>query len=338
MELLCELYEAQTACGRYVVHELTSEVNSRMKCVTKIMAMPGTRTILADLCNIGLVSRDEGGPEFVNASVRTITNARQVGVRMQSKCIGTHRHVCAGTNDMSEKVGQTGTWTHQIAWATEEQLREDKQELKTQEQKKKAMGIVDENKGTSHVQDEMGEIQCTTRAGTAQLVGRAHWDDNKGGWLDIDLCAKARREEVEYIRRHKMYTRVSRETCQKETGKAPIKTGEAETDKGQPGKPNVRARWVAKEYKTHARPELHASTPPLEALKEVLSEVVALVDVRRAYFNTPARRRVFVELQQKGYQAGDEHMCGLSQYSLYGTRDAAQNREEDLSSTLSDSS
>ena len=55
------------------------------------------------------------------------------------------------------------------------------------------------------------------------------------------------------------------------------------------GKPNVRAWWVAKEYKTHARPELYASTPPLEALRIVLSEiatgkragkVVALVDVR----------------------------------------------------------
>ena len=27
---------------------------------------------------------------------------------------------------------------------------------------------------------------------------RWHWDDNKGGWLDPELCAKARREEVEY--------------------------------------------------------------------------------------------------------------------------------------------
>ena len=111
--------------------------------------------------------------------------------------------------------------------------------------------------------------------------------------------AQARREEVVYIRRRKMYTRVPRETCSRETGKAPIKTGWAETDKGQPGKPNVRARWVAKEYKMHARPELHAPTP-LEALKVVLSEiatgtlggkVVALVDVRRAYFYAPARRR-----------------------------------------------
>ena len=61
---------------------------------------------------------------------------------------------------------------------------------------------------------------------------------------------------------------------------------------------------VAKECKTHARPELCASTPPLE-VKVVLSEiatgkrrekVVALVDVRRAYFYAPARRRICVEL------------------------------------------
>ena len=74
------------------------------------------------------------------------------------------------------------------------------------------------------------------------------------GGVDPELCAKARREEVEHIRRHKMYTRVRREVCLHETGKVPIKTEWAETDKGQPGKPNVHARWVAKEYKT--RPEL----------------------------------------------------------------------------------
>ena len=42
VEFLCELSEAQVARGRYFVHELTSEVNSRMQCVAKIMAMPGT--------------------------------------------------------------------------------------------------------------------------------------------------------------------------------------------------------------------------------------------------------------------------------------------------------
>ena len=64
----------------------------------------------------------------------------------------------------------------------------------------------------------------------------------KVGWFDPGLCVKARREEVEYIRRHEMYTRVPKEVYLLETGRAAIKTGWAETDKGQPGKPNVRAR------------------------------------------------------------------------------------------------
>ena len=64
-------------------------------------------------------------------------------------------------------------------------------------------------------------------------------------------------------------------------------------------------------------------------------KVVALVDVRKAYFYAPARRRVFVELPPEDYQPGDEHMCGLLRYSLYGTCDAAQNWEEELATTLS---
>ena len=63
---------------------------------------------------------------------------------------------------------------------------------------------------------------------------------------------------------------------------------------------------------------------------------MALVDVRRGYFYASARRRVFVELPPEDYQPGDEHMCGLLRYSLHGTRDAAQNWEEERASTLSD--
>ena len=63
-----------------------------MKCVAKIMAMPGTRTSLADLCMFGLAACDERGPRFVNVSVRTITNARRTGLCLQNKCASTHRH------------------------------------------------------------------------------------------------------------------------------------------------------------------------------------------------------------------------------------------------------
>ena len=65
MEFLCGLHEAQAACGRCFAHEQTSEVNSRIRCVTRIMAMPGTRTMVADLCMFGLAVCDERGPGFV---------------------------------------------------------------------------------------------------------------------------------------------------------------------------------------------------------------------------------------------------------------------------------
>ena len=89
------------------------------------------------------------------------------------------------------------------------------------------------SKGLSHVQNEMGRLMHHDEQELLSVWEGWHWNDNKGGWLDPELCAQARREEVEYIRRHKMHTRVSRESCSRETGKAPIKTGWAETDKGR---------------------------------------------------------------------------------------------------------
>ena len=115
LEFLCELCEAQVARGRYFVHELTSEVNSRMGCVLKIMAMLGTRSAVADLCMFGLAACDKGGPGFVNASVRTTTNARRVGAGLQNKCTGTHRHARTNANDTIEESERTGTWVRQAA-------------------------------------------------------------------------------------------------------------------------------------------------------------------------------------------------------------------------------
>ena len=232
----------------------------------------------------------------------------------------------------------------QVAQATEKKLRENQRELEMREQKKKAKDakkirvIVhesDKSKGTSHAEEEMEKLMLHDEQELLSLSGK---DDNGMTTMAGGLTRScAPRQDLK-----KWSTSVK---CLREMEKAPIKTGWAETDKGQPGKPNVRARWTAKEYKTHARPVLYAPTPPLEALKEVLSEiatgtrggkVVALVDVRRAYFHAPARRRVFVELPPQDCQPSDEHVCGLLQYRLYGTRDAAQNWEEELASTLSD--
>ena len=62
------------------------------------------------------------------------------------------------------------------------------------------------NQRTSQVQDEMGKLMHHDEQELLSLWVGWHRGDDKGGWLDSELCAKARREEVEHIRRHKMYT------------------------------------------------------------------------------------------------------------------------------------
>ena len=177
--------------------------------------------------------------------------------------------------------------------------------------------------------------------GTIQKVDG---DDTKGGWLPADLVAEGRALEMEYVRKHGVYERVPRSQCHRETGRPPIRTGWADTNKGTSTEPNIRCRWVAKEFRTHADPELFAPTPPLEGVKMVISmaastgnadTVLLIVDVRRAYFYARAQRRLFVELPPEDYQPGDESTCGLLKASLYGTRDAAANWELELGGFLS---
>ena len=107
-----------------------------------------------------------------------------------------------------------------------------------------------------------------------------HSDDNKGGWLDPELCAEARREEVEHIRRQKLYTRVTREVC--------LRDWEGTHQEMMGGDRQGCARGGSRWNTRHTQGR-YASTAPLEALEVVLSEVstgqrggnvVALVDVR----------------------------------------------------------
>ena len=127
----------------------------------------------------------------------------------------------------------------------EEQLRKDKHELEMREQRRKAEDakkireIVresDKNKGLRYVQREMGKLM--------HRMHRMHRDEQEllsvweGRLWDGSIPSCAPRQDAK-----KWSTR----ECLRETERAPIKRGWAETDKGQPGKPNVRARSVAKE-------------------------------------------------------------------------------------------
>ena len=96
---------------------------------------------------------------------------------------------------------------------------------------------------------------------------------------------------------------------------------------------------------------IFAGTPPLEAMRCLVSEaatvrvgedaggkVIMINDVARAFFEAPMKREVCVELPEealteKESQDGEE-CVGLLHMSLYGTRDAAINFQDEVKSFM----
>ena len=90
---------------------------------------------------------------------------------------------------------------------------------------------------------------------------------------------------------------------------------------------------------------IFAGTPPLEALRCLIheaatirsgdnqhSKVIMINDVDRAFFEAPAVRQVCVELPDEDLTSSDRSLdrVGHLQMSLYGTRDAAMDWQEEV--------
>ena len=172
------------------------------------------------------------------------------------------------------------------------------------------------------------------------------WDNISGAELDPSLVLEARAEEIKEILKYNVYTKVPISQCWNQTNKRPIGTRWVDINKGDSENPEYRSRIVAQEFNDHKREDLFAGTPPLEAIKILISAAVTegvgykrgdringfkldFIDVRRAYYQARAKREVYVSLPEGDQEEG---MCGLLSQSLQGTRDAAQNWEEEYSS------
>ena len=120
----------------------------------------------------------------------------------------------------------------------------------------------------------------------------------------------------------------------------PIPTRWIDTNKGDEGNRNIRSRAVVQETKGRSTmgtsmAETFAATPPLEALKVLLSmaasqpgvprrkrKVLGFYDISRAHFHSEVRRKIYIIPP-----AEDEAITtGLARLkrAMYGTKDAAQ--------------
>ena len=140
------------------------------------------------------------------------------------------------------------------------------------------------------------------------------------------------------------------------TGRRPISVRWVDVNKGDEQNPRYRSRLVARQLKATDRSGkcYFAPTPPLEALRTVLSFAaskvgdwkpcynpksekrmqISCLDISRAYFNAKVDEgtATFVQLPPEDPDAGV--LCAELLRHMYGTRAAADGWQEEYSSTL----
>ena len=140
------------------------------------------------------------------------------------------------------------------------------------------------------------------------------------------------------MRDHGVYEKVDEKEAVEKYRVTPIDTKLIDTDKAFEGESmQIRSRICAREFKSDDRPDLYAGTPPLEALKAIVSIAAnhkgnpptTHTDAPRAHFHAKAQRPVLIRLPVEDRMGTDAGKVGLMKKSMYGTRDAASNWERD---------
>ena len=168
------------------------------------------------------------------------------------------------------------------------------------------------------------------------------WDDITGRELNAREVQKARMTEIGYAINKKVWTKISRAEAKRRGWKI-VKTRWIDINKGDDANPVYRSRLVAKEFNNQDAEGLFAGTPPLEALRILMSRaatrrkdgqksVIMINDVSRAFFEAPMQRHLCVELPEDTMSSEDRRrdVVGLLNQSLYGTRDAAANFQKEV--------
>ena len=151
---------------------------------------------------------------------------------------------------------------------------------------------------------------------------------------------KARKEEIQWFHNKGVYHKISRAEAKK-NGWPIIGVRWVDVNKGDDKNPVYRSRLVAEEFKRIGLDDddLFAGTPPLEALKLLISAAATtgaadgqdrcmlIADVSRAFFEAAATRNVCVEIVQEDRTPEDDRLdlVGKLDLSMYGTRDAPAN-------------
>ena len=125
------------------------------------------------------------------------------------------------------------------------------------------------------------------------------FDDITGKELPWHAVREARELELKDLPDFGVYEKVDEKEAVAKYGISPVDTKWVDTDKAFEGEPmQIRSRMCTREFKSDDRPDLYAGTPPLEALKAMIS----IVPNHKETFFNHAHRCVTCVLPREGPQ------------------------------------
>ena len=342
LEFCTKLYDLQWRVGRYFIHEHPAGASSwNENCIQQLLRKHGVTKVTGDLCQYGLTTTKEGVTGPARKRTSFLTNSPCIARQLSTKCPNkagwmVHQHITLESGRTRAAQVYPKELFQAMCTGLELQLHADRQD-------QFMMATVGEtgNKTSDGLMEEARELKQQYKTVEEDLDEQLQeaWDDVSGAQLDPKAVKSARREEIEYIHKMDLYTKVPVSECYKRANKGPISVRWIDINKGDTERPNYRSRFVAREINTHKRDDLFAATPPLQAMKILLSmatsgnrgEVVMINDVSRAFFHASATREVYVQLPEEDQEEVNARFCGRLNYFMYGIRDAAQNWQTEYS-------
>jgi hypothetical protein len=350
-----EVYEHQMRYGRHFLHEHPASATSWLyPRMAKLRERKGVGEVVGHLCQYGLTTRAGTDRAPAMKPTRFLSSAAEVLKLLGKKCTREHTHQRLAQGRARDAAIYPPELCKAMLRGIEAQRRREGKTLCNSLRRDLDRGCAvyslgcdpehADQGGSGEVVPEEEYVRVQDEQECLQKHGhQRYWDAITNEELPANLTAEARAEELAFMDEWKVWDVVPLTECWKNTGKKPLQSKWVDVNKGDLKRPVVRSRFVAKEFADKRSDEFFAATPPLEALRMLLSHAatgrqsskrgrkILVVDARKAHLHAPAERLVYVDLPPEVKRPG---MCARLRRCLYGTRDAPARWEAFLAGEL----
>lgn len=323
------------------------------------MKLPGVMIVDFEFCQYGMKSKGRFGEATAKKRTKIMINSvRLAQGLLKSQCTKDHRHAPLINYTAGLCQGYIDEFCDEICQAVKEETIDnaDGDRCKVLEKvlqtianinvaspagvpsgSPKDFAIVEKHKEMQHPHDDLEGCR-----GLCQGINV--YDDVCGRPLHKDLAAKVPKLEMDFFKEMKVFSKVDRPVA-KQLGAKTITARWVDASKGDEVNPDYRARPVRRAIKIHQRPDLFVATPPPETLRMMLSMRAPnqyedepchtlSSDMKRAYCFAKANGPIFNEIPVEDREEGDEAKVERLNLSLYGSRGAAMNWQDEFTQTL----